>query len=446
MSDDATALRDDVALIRDVFTYAHRFIGSIFVFRLSSRVIDNPHFPSLVQDLALLHENGIRIVIVPSGGARIDALLASYGITTERVAGLRISTPEAMPLIQMAAFDAATTCMNQLARNKIEGLIGNWVRARAMGVRDGVDYQDTGILEKVQTDPIRRSLDDDFVPILPCIGWNAVGKPYNISSMELATKLAVCLGARKLFFLTDGEPFGAEELKSPHDGVATDEGYLSRISSRAAESLITEWPAILEPIELELLTQAVAACRGGVERVHFVDGTIDGVVLKEIFSTLGYGIMIHSDPFENIRAMRADDIPDVLRVMEPAIKAGILVRRTEEDLQHACQEYVVFETDSTIRGCGSLRHYGDEQAEIAGIAVDGNYGHLGIGQKIVGYLIEEARRRGLRQVFILTTKTADWFLSLGFSPATVDDLPPERRAIYDEKRKSRIYIYPLEKA
>jgi amino-acid N-acetyltransferase len=448
MSDDFTARRDETELIREVFVYAHRFQGSVFVFRLGARIMDSPAFPGLVSDLALLHENGIKIILVPSGGARIDELLAIYGIKTERVEGLRISTPEAMPLIEMAAFDTATRLMNQLARNKVEAVVGNWVRARSYGVRNGVDYQAIGVVDKVNVELIRRSIEDDFVPILPCIGWNTIGEPYNISSIELATQLAVGLKARKLFFLTAGELFGSGALALKGEGVAkreasSEEVALSRLTVQAAERLLAESGAALEATERDMLAHSITACRSGVERVHFLDGGLEGAVVKEVFSTLGSGTMVHADPFENIRPMTDEDIPEVLRIMEPLIQQGNLLRRTEEDLQLRKADYAVFETDGTVRGCGSLHRYGSTRAEIAALAVDEKYKHLGIGQRMVDYLTEEARRQGLEGVFVLTTRTSDWFLGLGFAPATVDDLPEERRGNYDRGRNSRIYSKKL---
>jgi amino-acid N-acetyltransferase len=443
MSDDLTSRHDETELIREVFVYAHRFMGSVFVFRIGARLMDSPAFPGLVSDLALLHENGIRIILVPSGGARIDELLATYGIATERAEGLRISTPEAMPLIQMAAFDTATRLMNQLARNKVEAVVGNWVRARAYGVRDGIDFMATGTVDKVNVDLIERSLEDDFVPILPCIGWNAIGEPYNISSVELATALAVGLKARKLFFLTEGEVFASPDLRLPTEGVASRGDAVSRLTVNAAARTLAENSGLLGHAEREMLSHSVTACRSGVERVHFLDGGIEGVVLKEVFSTLGSGTMVHADPFENIRPMAEEDIPDILRIMEPLVQEGNLVRRTEAELQRDRADYAVFETDGTIRGCGALHRHGSDLAEMAALAVDGGYKHLGIGHRMVGYLIEEARRAGLAGIFVLTTRTSDWFLSLGFSPATVDDLPEERRLTYDKDRKSRIYTMGL---
>ena len=192
-----------------------------------------------------------------------------------------------------------------------------------------------------------------------------------------------------------------------------------------------------------MLSHSIVACRSGIERVHFLDGGHEGAVLKEVFSTQGSGAMVHADPFEDIRPMREEDIPDVLRVMEPLIQQGNLVRRTEVDLQRGRDDYAVFETDGSIRGCGALHRHGSGLAEIAALAVDGAYTHLGIGQRIVGYLIEVARRSALEGVFVLTTRTSDWFLSLGFVPATVEDLPEDRRQSYDQERKSRVYVLRL---
>lgn len=440
---DELTLRDEADLIRQAFAYAQRFKGSVFVFRIGARLIDGPSFPGLLRDLTLMHEIGIRIVLVPSGGTRIDELLSMYGIETKRVDGLRISPPEAMPLIQMAAFDTATQLMNQLARNGVEAVISNWVRARAYGVMNGIDFQRTGVVDKVYVDLLTRSMDDDFVPILPCIGWSSIGETYNISSMELATQLAIGLKARKLFFLTEGDPLSIMLLDPSREGIGMRNGCVSRLTPQAAAAAAADLTLPIAPPDRDMLRHSVAACKGGVERTHFIDGDMEGGVLKEIFSTIGYGIMVHSDPFEHIRPMRPTDIPDVLHIMEPAIEQGVLVRRTETDLERSCSDFAVFESDGTVLGCGALHRFDTDRGEIAAIAVDQNFGRQGIGRKIVHYLIGEARRLGLSEIFILTTQTADWFLRLGFAPGGIDDLPPERRDRYDQNRNSRIYTYSL---
>ena len=171
---------------------------------------------------------------------------------------------------------------------------------------------------------------------------------------------------------------------------------------------------------------------------------MEGVILKEIFSNLGVGTMVHGNDYDSLRPMREEDITDVLRIMEPFVEREILIRRTGADLEQAAGDYVVYEMDDSIHGCGALHRYSDGSGEIAGIAVDTRYDRLGIGFKIVSYLVEMARREGLKRVFVLTTQTSDWFQRLGFVDADLDQIPPERRERYDRRRNSRIYQRILE--
>jgi amino-acid N-acetyltransferase len=187
----------------------------------------------------------------------------------------------------------------------------------------------------------------------------------------------------------------------------------------------------------------VRAAREGVERVHLVDGQSDGSVLREIFSNLGVGTMIHTDEYHSIRPMERADVPDVHRLMRPLIDRGLLVPRTEVDLANLHPDYVVFETDGIVHGCGALHAYESSQGEIAGIAVDSQYDRLGIGQRIVSYLIGRARDRGLRRVFALTTQASDWFELLGFRPGKMSDVPDTKQSVYDQSRNSRILILDL---
>ncbi len=101
----------------------------------------------------------------------------------------------------------------------------------------------------------------------------------------------------------------------------------------------------------------------------------------------------------------------------------------------------MYEIDNTIQGCGSLLKYAGNQAEIAGIAVSDEFKDMGIGQKIVTYLLEKAKKQGIAQVFLLTTRTSDWFEKLGFRTGQISDLPEEKRNHYNTARNSRILIY-----
>ena len=191
---------------------------------------------------------------------------------------------------------------------------------------------------------------------------------------------------------------------------------------------------------MELVSLGLEACNLGVKRVHIVDGHIEGMILKEIFSNRGLGTMIYGNQHENIRKMTHSDIPEVLRMMHPAVEDKILIPRTASDLEKKIKDFIVYEVDGTVHGCGALHKYG-QQGEIAAIVVDEMYINAGIGKKIVSYLMEKALAMKLKQVFLLTTQTSDWFSQLGFVQGEISDLPKEKQKTYNYDRNSLVFFY-----
>jgi amino-acid N-acetyltransferase len=433
--------REHVDTIREVFSYLRQFQGKTFVVKIDIPVMDDPMFPALVKDLALIHQAGIRISVVPSARERIDEVLATYGVPYELRGGVRVTSEQAMPFIKMAAFDVSHRVMTMLSANGITAVIGNWVRARGIGVIDGVDFKSAGLVDSVRADTLRTLLDDGVVPIFPCIGWSSVGKPYNISSNELAVVVAATLGAAKLFFVTASSGYAAASYRVPEKVPVAPGGRLANFSLADLEEFFAANPGREE--DLELLLRARRACAAGVERVHILDGRGEGVILREVFSNLGSGTMVYSNRYGGIRQMRIDDVSDVLRVMQPFVERAILLPRTEGQLKESVQDFIVFEVDDSVHACAALHAFPEKVGEIAGIAVDEQYLHLGVGPKLVDYLCEQARRAGLSRVFALTTQTGDWFQKLGFEEADPSVLPEKKRKAYDVQRRSRIYVKPL---
>jgi len=440
---DKQQLKEQVETIRQAFGYINRFKNQTFVIKIESSLINHPFFSILIKDISILHHLGIRIVLVPGAKTRIDEVLATYGIDCRTIDNIRISTADAIPFIKMAAFDVSNKVMTLLSENNVNAVIGNWVRARGIGVRGGVDFESSGLVEKLQTDIVGSVLAEGLVPIFPNIGWNAQGRPYNISSNELACAVAGELKAAKLFFITDFGGLPARDFVLPKETYVSSEGFIAQLTVDEAKRLLDTNLKTPNRGTLELAVLAYRCCKNGVQRVHIIDGRTEGMLLKEIFSNRGFGTMIYANQFENIRPMVHTDIPDVLALMQPSIDEEILVARTEEHLGELLADYVVYEVDGTLHGCGALHGYGKETAEIAGIAVDSTYSNLGIGKKIVSYLIEKATRLKCRKVFVLTTQSADWFLQLGFVKANVEDLPKDRQKTYNAKRKSLVLTYAI---
>ena len=159
----------------------------------------------------------------------------------------------------------------------------------------------------------------------------------------------------------------------------------------------------------------------------------------EIFSGLGSGTMIYTGNYGKVRAMEQTDIPSVLAIMKPFIENGKLLSRSEEQVAARLEDYIVYELDGGVHACAALHFYDDGQAEIAAVAVDENYAHMGIGPKMIDTLIDQAGEGGARSIFIMTTQTADWFEKLGFVEDSIDSIPAERRKIWDSRRGSKVY-------
>jgi amino-acid N-acetyltransferase len=439
---DKKQLKHQVETIRQAFNYINKFKNKTFVIKIDDALISLPCFPGLIKDIALLHHMGIKVIIVPGSKERIDEILNKYQIKSNIINGIRISTPESMPFIKMASFDVCNKVMTMLAENNIHSVIGNWVKARGIGVRNGIDYQNSGLVENIQTDIINNILSDNLVPIFPNIGWNAVGKPYNISSNELAFTVSTELKAAKLFFIINSAGIKAKNFKLPKNVYVSSNGTISQLTLSEAEKFLSENKNTNSKTEYEFVSLAYRACKGGVERVHIVDGNTEGMLLKEIFSSRGLGTMIYANQHENIRPMNYADVAEVLELLKPYVESGALVKRTAAELEEKLNDFVVYDVDGIIHGCGALHVY-ERMGEIAAIAVDDMYEKLGIGKKIVMYLMEKAFKMKLKSVFLLTTQAADWFLSLGFTRADVKILPKERQQTYDKKRNSLVYIYKL---
>jgi len=434
--------REQVDLIREVFYYQNRFDGKTIVLKIDYPILNASHFPQMLKDLAMLRATGIEIILIPGAREWIDAVLKEYDIESEYVDGVRIATQDSIPFIRMAAFDVANRLMTLLTAFQANAVIGNFIRARGIGVLNGVDFQNSGRVEKILKEPLQQILNQGMIPIFPCIGWNAAGKPYNLSSDDIAMAVAEALQAEKLFFVTDSDGFMDTRFKLPAGLVKNSDGRVARLSLEEAEEVLKLNAGSPDP-DLKYLELALTACRKGTERAHVVDGRMEGAILREIFSNLGIGTMVYGNDYESIRPMKADDIGDVMRLMQPLVQEGILVGRTEDDLMARHGDFVVYSIDDVVHACGALHDYGEGQAEIAAIATNPVYSHLSMGRKIVSYLIEKAAKLGMARVFVLTTRTIDWFEQLGFVETHLESLPAKKRDSYNHARKSRIFALEL---
>ena len=435
-------------LIREAFLYQSRFAGETVVFKIEFPVTESSGFSYLMKDIALLAKTGIKVVIVPGSTEYVSRVLRDHAIESSFVRGERVTTENAMQYVEMAAFHAATRFVTAFSASRLDALIGNFVRARGRGVVDGLDFEKTGTVDKIFSEGIVRAQDAGMIPILPCIGWSSAGKAYNVSSSGIAAAVCAALRAIKLVIVTAGRTLGADGVLLPPDVERDEDGAILRLSPASARRILqlNEAEADKNPANGKLcaaLRLTLGALDTGVERVHIVNGEEEGVILRELFSNLGAGTMIHAGEYDAIRAVRTADIPDMLRLMEPLMQKGILLRRSAEDIQQKKDDYAVFVIDGAIHACAALHDWGEGQAEVAALAADPMYSSMGAGRRLVRYLLEKAAKQGFTRVFALTTRSLDWFEQLGFRQAPVSSLPARKRALYDHARGSKVAALDL---
>ncbi len=456
-------IHEKAELIRDVIRYVQRFKNATVVVYIDNSLIDSPIFINHIKDLCFIHDAGLKLILVPGASHRINEVLKSADISWTFYENCRITKPEAMPLIKMAAFDVSNQIMTAFAGEKKTAVIGNWVRARGKGVLNGFDYGITGEIDKLEIDSIRTVLDNNFIPIFPCIGWSLTGKPYNISSLQLAEQISSHLHADKLFYLVPDADINPSSFNIPA-GIGVSENCIPAMNLSEVDAFInanidkltynqSDKSNTNNRLEVKndvsrekifnLLNLAKKACTSGVSRVHILNGLVDGTVPCEIFSNLGSGTMIYSSNYGNIRAMEIKDIPSVLNLMAPFIASGILLPRTEKTFHEQYKNYIVYEIDGIIKACSALISYPDNQMEIAGVAVDTSCSHMGIGPKMISFLLDKAKQENAKRVFVLTTQTSDWFEHLGFIPCSQDLLPPERKKLWNPERGSKVLYQDL---
>ena len=151
--------------------------------------------------------------------------------------------------------------------------------------------------------------------------------------------------------------------------------------------------------------------------------------------------MITEVPLESMRGAEIGDVGGILQLIEPLEAEGILVRRDRERLEMEINHFHVMEHDGLIIGCAALYPFPDERmAELACMAVHPSFRGGGRGNRLLQYCEDEARKQRIKTLFVLTTRTAHWFIERGFSEGDVEALPKERQKFYNLQRRSKVFV------
>ncbi len=422
--------------------YIHAHRGRTFVIAFGGESVADNQFADLTHDIALLQSLGIRLVLVHGARPQIEKKLQANGSKFEYANGLRITDDAALVCVKEAAgtvrVEIEALLSMGLANTPMSGArigvtSGNFVIARPLGVREGIDYCHTGEVRRVEGAAIRQHLDNRRIVLLSPLGYSPTGEIFNLSAEEIATAAASELQADKLIFLTEGDTLRDSRRR-----------LISQLTLHEAAALLTSKRRLAESSRRHL-QRAIQACRRGVKRVHLLDRRINGALLLELFTRDGHGTLITAEAYEDLREANIDDVAGILELIKPLEDEGILVKRSRECLEMEINNFFVTERDGTIIACAAL--YPCEKqalAELACLAVHADYRDTGRGDALLQAVETRALQAGIRKLVLLTTRTAHWFREQGFLPGDKSHLPGRKKALYNYQRNSKVYYKLLE--
>jgi amino-acid N-acetyltransferase len=439
-----------VPWFRSVAPYIHKFRNQTFVVGIAGEAIAAGKLQHLAQDLAMIQSMGVKIVLVHGFRPQVNEQLKAKGHTPRYSHGLRITDEVALDCAQEAAgqlryeIEAAFSQglpNTPMAGSTVRVISGNFLTARPVGILDGIDFQHSGLVRKVDTAGIMRTLDMGALVLLSPFGFSPTGEAFNLTMEEVATSVATALQADKLIFLTEVPGIRTRPTEPEGDDNPID----TELPLAQAEQLLVALPAANQPTDTAFYLQhCVKACKSGVERSHIIPFAVDGAILLEVYVHDGIGTMVVDEKLESLREATVDDVGGILQLIEPFEKDGTLVKRGRTEIERDVGNYTVIEHDGVIFACAALYTYPEGRtAEMAALTVSPQVQGQGDGERILKRIEQRARGAGLDSIFVLTTRTTHWFLKRGFILVDPDWLPDARKRKYNWDRKSQVLVKKL---
>jgi amino-acid N-acetyltransferase len=433
--------------------YIHAHRGSTFVILFGGEAVEHDGFADLIHDIALLGSLGVRIVLVHGARPQIKQQLNTLGIHSEFANGMRVTLSEHMRGVEQAVGQTRLRIEAQLSMGlpntpmagaSVRVVSGNFITAQPYGIHNGVDFCQTGNVRNVDAEAINKQLANNNVVLISPIGYSPTGEVFNLRAEDVATKTAIALKADKLIFImenngvTDKDGRLLQQLDLPHA-----ENWLANHANIAADKNYNS--TVDSPYETQThLNNAANACRGGVHRVHLISRQTDGALLLELYTRDGTGTLVTSGNYEGLRTADIEDIGGIMELISPLETEGVLVKRSREQLELDINKFTVIERDGMIIACAAIFTFAKEEAaELACLAVHRDYQTQGRGNDLMQHLEWLARKQHMKKIFTLTTQTMHWFLERGFVECKTEDLPIEKKSLYNYQRNSKVFCKQL---
>ena len=293
---------DTLDLLREALPYIQRFKGKTFVVKFSGKVTEEKgNLLSLAEELALLHQVGIRICVIHGGGKQLTELARKLGVVQTVIEGRRVTDDDTLELAKMIFRGKINTEILSALRHRgieavgLSGIDGGFIKAVRRPPKDVVD-KDTGETAKVDfghvgdvVDVDTRLIDlllaNDYLPVISSLGADDDGKVYNINADTIASEIAARLGAEKLILLSDvnGIYLDPDDESTKIDRLTVSEARGLISTGKATGGMIPKLESLIDLLDR------------GVHSAHVIGGLERNGLLAEVFTDEGAGTMLVRD-------------------------------------------------------------------------------------------------------------------------------------------------------
>lgn len=286
-----------VSALKHAAPYIRMFKGKVFVLKVGGEVFAQAaDTRALIEQVGILHQVGIRVVLVHGGGPQSTKLAAELGLETKIVDGLRVTDGPSLDVATMVLNGQINTRALAACRDLeipavgISGIDAGLIRAhrRPPVSRDGhssVDYGHVGDIDSVEADVLRKQLDNGLMPVVSPLSCDSSGNVLNINADTVAAAIAAELDAEKLILVT-GVPGILENANDPQSLISyVDRAALAtlRADGKLANGMLPKATAI------------EFALANGVNRVHIISYKAADSILLEVFTNEGKGTLVVND-------------------------------------------------------------------------------------------------------------------------------------------------------
>ncbi|RTZ62588.1 MAG: amino-acid N-acetyltransferase [Aquificaceae bacterium] len=415
-----------IDFFREAAPYIHLHRGKTFVIAFSGGVINSLHFASITNDIAILSALGAHIILVHGARLQIDQHLQQVDYPIDIANDLRITDDDTLKIVKETIGALRVEIENKLSHalnrppiinDELGILSGNFITAKPVGVFEGIDYQHTGKVRKINTALIHSLLDNSNIVLLSSLGFSPTGEAYNLRYEEVANVVAKQMQADKLIFITQHQYGLAREID------------LQDMLQTTAK--------------FPLLKDISSALNQGVKRVHLINAKQNGGLLLELYTRDGIGTMFTASLYDEIRQASIDDVSGIIELITPLEERGILIKRSREQLELEVGNFTIIKRDGKVIGCAALYEMDDKTGELACLVIHPDYRKGGRGDKILNTITKLAKEKLLQQLLVLSTQSIDWFKERGFILGDVEDLPAKKKALYNYQRNSKVLFKQL---